>query len=77
MITVVRGQKGVIAIYLGNDLTCTHDKFSRPEDIELAIEQRGGGKVVEKTGKFSSVSEIPVFLKEPKQTVPDAPAGNA
>ena len=66
MITIVRGKRGLVAIYAGNDLAATMDKYCRPDDIELAIKQHGGGKVKETTGDFSSLAEIPLTLSKPR-----------
>jgi hypothetical protein len=64
LITIVRGNNGLVAIYKDGDLVATQDKFCRQEDIELAIEQRGGGKVKEESGKFNTVAEIPASIKK-------------
>lgn len=63
MITIARGQKGIIAIYKDGELVTTHDKHCRPDDIELSVETHGGGKVKEVTGDFDTFDKIPVTLK--------------
>ena len=69
MITVVRGEKGLIGIYKDGELRATHDKFTWKSELETCIESLSGKdeKVTEMFGDFSTFADIPAVLKDVKK----------
>ena len=65
MITVVRGKKGLVAVYKDKKLIATGDKFWRGQDEEkcIAAHSDKDESIVEKEGDFSSFAEIPEVLE--------------
>jgi len=65
IITILRGRKGLIGLYLDDKLVATHDKFSKPWEVDQCCEQHGGEgcTIVEKPAMFYRFKDIPLVLE--------------
>ena len=60
-VTVVRGKKDLVALYVDNELVATHDKFTKNNgDLERQLSKYD--KVTEQKGEFTSFNQIPKRL---------------